>query len=217
MPVRAKRRADLLPVVVTLFCLCGLLFIGLWYVTGRAPLGAVVQQTADHMSVATWLRENTNSGTWEEVRWYPTVELTALKERNIRGWRDTIADKRKELQAARAELAQAATQLEAFHGKEKCKLIQTELTQYVDALAKYEKQPARRLCGMKYRTVAPIIGKVLIEELFDVTGQDAVPIKATPDDPSTFDRDDLHQHGWEYLKNPNYDPEAARLKKLRGD
>lgn len=216
VPVRAKRRTDLLPVVITLFCLCGLLFIGLWYVTGRAPLADAVKQTADHMAVATWLRENTNSGTWEEVRWYPTVELTAMRDRNLRNRKQLIADTKKELQLAQAEMVQGATPLDRQHAKDKFTNIQNDLRKYSDALLKYESKPVRRICGIKYRIVSPFGGKVLVEQLFDVTGPEASPIKFSPDDYSPVDADYLHQHGWEYLKKPDYDPEAALLEKLRG-
>ena len=148
--------------------------------------------------VAKWLRENLNDGTWEEVKWWPTVESQALYDANAR---------RIITQIESAKIRFEDRRNDEFDWQRR---HENTLATWKLHWESFEKIGLRKFCGMKYRTRSPMGGKVIQSQIFEIIDGVAVPIEnneiveypAYPQQSVRWPKYD----GWLFLNDPDYDP-----------
>jgi len=104
--------------------------------------GGVAGIEPDHETrdaVRRWLTENTDSGKWEEVRWWDAADARAAKFANCKAWAKSLR---------RLDGSDDAAWLK------KCDAI--------------KKEPAETAIRLKFRTATPVGGKRLTDKVFMV-------------------------------------------------
>ena len=138
--------------------------------------------------VAAWLKENLDSGTWEEIQWFPAVELKDLHEKNRNSLVHFIDDgekqprligtgllnwKRRERLDRRSGPATNNRPLTAredalWNLKNDENKLEYDLNQDRTSLVQLEERGVRKFCGMKFRTANALGAKTVRQMVFDV-------------------------------------------------
>lgn len=97
----------------TVAALVGIILVAgwLWWRSSRpnliAPIAAVILGDPDKKLAESWLKENLNEGEWEEVRWWPAVEMAPY----VKEARKPLADELAGIPAQLTELRRQKTLL----------------------------------------------------------------------------------------------------------
>lgn len=175
--------ADMFERVVTCVLLsCCLVGCGAAQGNGAvAVAGRRVQQPdPDKSAVEKWLRENLDSGKWEEIEWRPCPDMKAICEKRISNWME--------------ESKRAKHALETTPDNVDTQQVRNQLLESISNIeinidsARYWSQS--RICGIKIRTDNQFGAKVVVEKIFDIYDGSLVPI-------SQVDRQYI---GWQYLR-----------------
>jgi len=179
----------------------------------------IPRKDPDKVKVEKWLRENLDSGKWEEVQWWPAVDLKSVYD-------EKCSYLSREMQAKDIEITRLSDEIADFkkrgvvdtwgkptgfpapsrtpdeqalwgmsHEKSRLADIRSDFSKELELV---KSRGIRRLCGMKYRTSNKMGARVIQEELFEVSG-DALRI---PFDPrgNSHEPDGLNFYGWHYLR-----------------
>jgi len=183
---------------------------GIFLLSGGSA-GGGIQQDPDKAKVERWLRENLDSGKWEEVQWWPAVEFGPVKREGIAKEEQAIEQIRREI----ADLSESIRKLKllphseknAYDIRDQTILIEGKeqsIDLHKESCQRYERLSRRKLCGIKIRTINGDGTKSIREEMFDVGSEFARRIPFDPEmkDYRNNDPDNLQAFGWEYLKDP---------------
>ncbi len=138
--------------------------IGAFLLVGRAPKATDVPAIAARkpaeadpalLLVREYLRNSLDSGEWEEVRWWPVVEMTAEKNEKIKDLEQEILECEKRLRSPNLPENQE-------------KELERELPQLRESLRITKRWPAARICRMKYRTANKYGAKEMRDFIFRI-------------------------------------------------
>lgn len=125
----------------------------------RGVAAVVEPDHAEREAVRAWLRENTDSGKWEEVRWWRAKKMTGPIEREIRHHEETIEKWKKEPTSGPRDREIAKEEIAQLEGK-------------IQKLRTTEPDTALRV---KLRTHVRIAGLMLEDSYFLIENGKATP------------------------------------------
>lgn len=149
---------------------------------GEHRVGREAMLDADKQAVGQWLRENLPDGKWEEIQWWPPVDLQATYDRKVSKLQEAIAENQKK---------------------------GLDVAGYKGQLAELRQRGVRRICGIKYRAKSAYGSLEVDQQLFDVGHGTLRRVVFDPrlQTVESFDHDGLQVLGWKYLTIQDYDPE----------
>ena len=196
----ALKRRRVSPAVITAFVILlltpvsgALLYFSMTTIKPAEIAKAVLEQNASKSAVRKWLKENLDDGSWEEVKWWPVVKSHTLYEANARKIISQIEESKKVFESGSDQPLQS-------------------LAEWKQHYEMFEKNGIREFSGLKYRTRSPLGGKVLREQIFEITNGDAKPLEDNkivefPAFPNQ--RNPVKYDGWLFMNNPEYDPDPV--------
>jgi hypothetical protein len=138
--------------------------------------------------VRKWLKDNLDDGSWEEVKWWPTIPTQTLYNANALRLLEHIEEQKSRfergLPTKHDALAHCKAQLDAF-----------------------QVAGVRHFCAIKFRTKSPFGGMVLQTRTFEIREREAIPLKADRIvEQDIRDAEVITHDVWDFLNNSEYDP-----------
>ena len=143
---------------------------------------ATIQNDPDKTKVEKWLKENLDSGKWEEVKWTPCPDVKAICQKHIDGSTASIEQNR--LQMANIPIGTDANRVK-FDCQENIKFSESIIA-FFQGLSK------KRYCAMKLRSSNSFGATVVSENLFEINGT-SVKLITVQTDPVVY------EYAWGFL------------------
>lgn len=187
------------------------------------PVPAIVKNQIapdpNKAKVEKWLRENLDSGKWEEVNWYPVMELKNLYTERLKecdaeheSIRNEIKTLKKEIEDLRNTVADEGSQFKStialnngiISRQTRLKELEQRILRNV-CREEVEKRGIRKICAIRYRTENKVGAKILRKSIFELKSDGTMDNKTDRESGWHYDPDGLNNVAWEYL-----DPSVAK-------